>query len=120
MLHITCNMCTRDLPDMYALSPRASGIHIRQIPRAHVTTITCIPEALRAHTLQVICITSVRGRALSSSSLMHTLAELLLYTHLRRFDCGFRISFQEHVLQILSKTSAQKYRQIVSVINIVV
>ena len=45
MLHITCNMCTRDLPDMYALSPRAcgpraSGIHIRQIPRAHVTTIT--------------------------------------------------------------------------------
>ena len=46
MLHITCNMCTRDLPDMYALSPRAcgpraSGIHIRQIPRAHVTTITC-------------------------------------------------------------------------------
>ena len=46
MLHITCNMCTRDLPDMYALSPRACGpqalgIHIRQIPRAHVTTITC-------------------------------------------------------------------------------
>ena len=40
VLHITCNMCTRDLPDMYALSPRASGIHIRQIPRAHVTTIT--------------------------------------------------------------------------------
>ena len=38
-------MCSRDLPDMYALSPRAcgpwaSGIHIRQIPRAHVTTIT--------------------------------------------------------------------------------
>ena len=45
VLHITCNMCTRDLPDMYALSPRACGpralgIHIRQIPRAHVTTIT--------------------------------------------------------------------------------
>ena len=40
VLHITCNMCTRDLPDMYALSPRVSGIHIRQIPRAHVTTIT--------------------------------------------------------------------------------
>ena len=42
MLHITCNMCTRDLPDMYALSPQASGIHIRQIPRVHVTTITYI------------------------------------------------------------------------------
>ena len=41
MLHITCNMCACDLPDMYALIPRALGIHIRQIPRAHVTTITC-------------------------------------------------------------------------------
>ena len=45
VLHISCNMCTRDLPDMYALSPRACGpralgIHIRQIPRAHVTNIT--------------------------------------------------------------------------------
>ena len=40
-------MGTRDLPDMYALSPRACGpralgIHIRQIPRAHVTTIKYI------------------------------------------------------------------------------
>jgi len=42
VLHISCNMCTRDLLDMYALSPRALGIHIRQIPRAHVTTITYI------------------------------------------------------------------------------
>ena len=45
VLHITCNMGSHDLPDMYALSPRAYGpralgIHIRQIPRAHVTTIT--------------------------------------------------------------------------------
>ena len=41
------HMCSHDLPDMYALSPRvcgprALGMHIRQIPRAHVTTITCI------------------------------------------------------------------------------
>ena len=41
-------MCARDLPDMYALIPRAcgprdEGLHIRQIPRAHVTTITCMP-----------------------------------------------------------------------------
>ena len=40
-------MGTRDLPDMYALSPRACGpralgIHIRQITRAHVTTIKCM------------------------------------------------------------------------------
>ena len=38
-----CNMGTRDLPDMYAQSPRATGpraegIHIRQITRAHVTS----------------------------------------------------------------------------------
>ena len=35
---ISGNMGTRNLPDMYARSPRASGIHIRQIPHAHVTT----------------------------------------------------------------------------------
>ena len=27
ILVFVCNMCTRDLPDMYALSPQASGIH---------------------------------------------------------------------------------------------
>ena len=47
MLHISCNMGTCDLPDMYALSPRicgprALGIHIRQITRAYVTTIPYI------------------------------------------------------------------------------
>ena len=36
-------MGMRDLPDMYARSPRATGprdesIHIRQIPNAHVTS----------------------------------------------------------------------------------
>ena len=45
MLHISCNIGTRDLPDMYALNPRACdpwalGIHIRQITSAYVTTIT--------------------------------------------------------------------------------
>ena len=39
MLHISCNIGTRDLPDMYALSPQALGIHIRQITRAYVTTV---------------------------------------------------------------------------------
>ena len=39
MLPIQHNMGTRDLPDMYGLRP--SGIHIRQISHAHVTTITC-------------------------------------------------------------------------------
>ena len=41
VIHITCNMGSRDLPDIYALGPRASGIHIRQIPPAHVTTYAC-------------------------------------------------------------------------------
>ena len=45
VIHNTCNMAIRDLPDMYTLIPRAcgpwaSGIHIRQIPHGHVTTIT--------------------------------------------------------------------------------
>ena len=37
VLHIGCNMGTRDLPDMYAHSHRALDIpvNIRQIPRAH-------------------------------------------------------------------------------------
>ena len=37
---ITCNMGAHNLPDMYTLSPWASGIHIKQIPCAHVTIIT--------------------------------------------------------------------------------
>ena len=32
----SCNMSMRDLPDMYAQSPTATGIHIRQITCAHV------------------------------------------------------------------------------------
>ena len=34
-----CNMDMRDLPNMYARSPRAEGIHIRQIMNAHVTSV---------------------------------------------------------------------------------
>ena len=37
MIHITCNMGARDSPDSVCMP---SGIHIRKIPRAHVTTIT--------------------------------------------------------------------------------
>ena len=32
-------MAMKDLPDMYALSPWALGIHIRQITNGHVTSI---------------------------------------------------------------------------------
>ena len=42
VLHNTCNICIHDLLDMYVLSPWAVAyICIRQIPHAHVTTITC-------------------------------------------------------------------------------
>ena len=44
VLHNSCNMCTLDLTDMYALAleplPLRPCIHISQITRAHVTTIT--------------------------------------------------------------------------------
>ena len=39
-------MGTRDLPNMHAPSPRALGMHIRQIPRAHATTINYPPAAM--------------------------------------------------------------------------
>ena len=32
-------MCTRGSPDIYTLSPRASGVYIRQTTRAHGITI---------------------------------------------------------------------------------
>ena len=60
VLHNTCNMCISDLPDMNALIPPGCnpwalqlGIHIRQIPHAHVAAIT--------HNIIIIliCITSI-------------------------------------------------------------
>ena len=35
VLHSSCNMYTHELPDVYPISPWASGIHIKQIPHAH-------------------------------------------------------------------------------------
>ena len=51
VIHNTCNMGARYLSDMYALSPLASDIHIRQIPRAHVTTITYSYRLLIAYNI---------------------------------------------------------------------
>ena len=53
VLHNSCTMCTRGLPDMYTLipwacGPRDSGVHIRKNTRVHVTTIKCI--ILNKHT----------------------------------------------------------------------
>ena len=47
VLHNSCNMCTRVMPNLYNLIPRAcgprdSGVHIRQNTHVHVTTIKCI------------------------------------------------------------------------------
>ena len=39
VLHNICNMCGRDLPNMYALA-LGLVLHISQIPHAHVTYIT--------------------------------------------------------------------------------
>ena len=46
VVHNSCHMGTRGLPDIYTLSPRACGpralgVYIRQTTRAHVTTIQC-------------------------------------------------------------------------------
>ena len=37
LVHNSCNMRTRVLPDMYTLIPRALGVHIRQNTRPHTT-----------------------------------------------------------------------------------
>ena len=52
VVHNSCNMGTRGLPDIYTLSPRACGPHalgvyIRQATRAHVTTIHSSTFALK-------------------------------------------------------------------------
>ena len=52
MLHISCNIGMNDLPDMYALSPQALDIHIRQITHTYVTTITCMYASGFGHTYQ--------------------------------------------------------------------
>ena len=41
MVHNSYTMSTCGLPDMYTLSPWASGVHIRQTTRVHGITITC-------------------------------------------------------------------------------
>ena len=51
VIHIICKMCTRNLPDMYALSHEASDIHIREILHAHVITITYIGNNISAENL---------------------------------------------------------------------
>ena len=42
VLHSICNMGTHGLSDMYTLSPRARGAHIRQTTRAHATNTKCV------------------------------------------------------------------------------
>ena len=103
MLHISCNIGTRDLPDMYALSPQALGIHIRQITRAYVTTTYSIAGCMITHNiinllipkylwylgikkvcegLQATCDTSVtnhlqgHGHKLNESVMMNKLADI--------------------------------------------
>ena len=53
VLHNSYTMCTRGSPDIYTLSPRASGVYIRQTTRAHGITIKCAGE--NCNKLQDIC-----------------------------------------------------------------
>ena len=41
-----CNMGARDSPDMCALGPRASGMHVGRVPRTFVIRLICMPSAL--------------------------------------------------------------------------
>ena len=70
MEYISYNVGTRDFPDIYAraLGPAALGIYIRQIPRAHVITITykntilCIAKTANNglfHEVQIFMITAL-------------------------------------------------------------
>ena len=43
LVYISYAMGTRDLPDIYTLSPWALGVYIRQTTRAHGITITYTP-----------------------------------------------------------------------------
>ena len=42
VVHNSCNIGTRGLPNLYTLSPRGLGVYIRQTAHAHVTTIKYI------------------------------------------------------------------------------
>ena len=61
MPYVSYAMCTRGLPDVYTLSPRASGVYIRQTTRAHGITITyalisvriSIRQTTRAHGITI-------------------------------------------------------------------
>ena len=42
MVHNSYTMSTRGLPEMYTLSPRVSGVHVRQTTRFYGITITYV------------------------------------------------------------------------------
>ena len=69
----SCNMGTRDLPDMYARSPRAAG------PRAYISGKS------RVYMLQVICNTS--GTLKICPNLTSIFPPLYIVTG-TRCDCG--------------------------------
>ena len=80
-MHITCNMCTPDIPDVYALSCRVLGIHIRQIPRAHYTTITCIASlhaVTYSHVTTITCIASLHAVTYSYVNCLCMYNELII------------------------------------------
>ena len=68
MAHISNTMSTRGLPDMYTLSPRALGVHIRQTTRVHGITIPYTHIRVSRHNRMkhaMACITETSASILS-------------------------------------------------------
>ena len=55
MLHISCNIGTRDLPDMYALSPWALGIYTYQANHLCLYYNNCITVYVCVHVNVYMC-----------------------------------------------------------------
>ena len=88
MLRNSCNTGTRGLPDMSTLSPRAhgpqaSGIHIRQITHACVTTVTCVimAESTRESTKNDYHLTFAVQQTVSVKTANMILCLVSIYNH---------------------------------------
>ena len=81
-------MGTRDAFSPRACGPRASGIHIRQIPRAHVTTITYSMDGF----VTVICKHTTGYKIKVYSFTFHTHLILFLIAYTGKFWLGKKLA----------------------------
>ena len=54
MIHITCNMCSCDLPDMYARGPQARVCPRAAGPRAYISGKSLVPMLQLLHVVMYI------------------------------------------------------------------